>query len=222
MRLGRLVLLALAQILAPAAAVGATSVPSPEAAIDCSDLVELLPAALTEDLVLTATLTTGVELIDPDDLLDPFLASLGLGRDDLCGVSLRYGDDPAMASAGMLLRVRGTGPDLAPGVAAALGERLRAYGHEVSEDHLDVGGWPVSRLSVTATGVTTVLLVAAATPDSVLLTASIELLEAVLPSLARAPSPSVPAGASASPAGVLSPPAEVPAAPSPSVPAGPG
>ena len=37
---------------------------------------------------------SGVAAIDPDELLDPLLASLGRGRPDVCVVAFRYGDAP--------------------------------------------------------------------------------------------------------------------------------
>jgi hypothetical protein len=162
-------------------------------AVDCADLVALLPADLGDGSALRVTPTTGVEGIDPDDLLDPFLASVGASRDDVCGVDVRAGDDAA-GSAALVLRVRGTLPDLAATFAAALAERLRGYGQTVAEDRSDLGGRPVHRLSVTASGATTLVLVAAATPDSVLVTSSDDLLRGLLPWLPGAPAPSASAG----------------------------
>jgi hypothetical protein len=177
-------------------------------AADCADLVALLPADLGDGLELRATPTTGVEGIDPDDLLDPFLASVGASRADVCGVDLRAGDETA-GSAALVLRVRATLPDLADTFAAALAERLRGYGQTVAEDRSDVGGRPVHRLSVTASGATTMVLVAAATPDSVLVTSSDDLLEALLPWLPGAPEPSASAGTTPAGGPIASPAASV-------------
>jgi hypothetical protein len=135
-----------------------------------------------------------VEGIDPDDLLDPLLRSLGRERTDVCGVTLRTADPPRV---GMLLRIRGGGPDLAGALAGALADRLRAYGQVVSTDRFEVGGVPVSRLLVGAAASATPLLVIGVTADSVLLTDSTELAETLVAALSQT-SPSVPSGPPAS------------------------
>jgi hypothetical protein len=182
----------------PAASQAVT--PSPAPAADCTDLVALLPANLGDGSALTATPTVGVQGIDPDDLLDPFLASVGAGRDDVCGVSLRA-DDEAVGSVALLLRVRGSGPGLAATFSAALADRLRGYGRSVAEDDTAIEGSTVHRLTITSSGATTVLLVAAATPDSVVVSPSHDLLAHLLPWLPGAPSASssVPPGPSGGP-----------------------
>ena len=186
-------------------------------AADCRDLAALLPARVGDGIPLTATRTSGVEGIDPDDLLDPFLDSMGLGRSDVCGLSLRTGDDPTDAAA-LLLRVRGARPGLATPFAAAIAKRVRGYGQAVVEDGIDVDGRAVRRLSITASGVATVLLIAAASPDAVLLTESTELLRALLPSLPGEPVPA-PSGEPVASASLVPVPSPGPSQPAPSQPA---
>ncbi len=153
---------------------------SPGVAVDCADLAALLPTQLGDGLGLTVEVVSGVEGFDPDDMLDPFLGSLGLGRQDLCSVGIRYGTPPTELI-GLLVRLRGAGPGVAEGLAAALAERLREYGSEVVEETLETADGVVSRLAISASGDESQLLVGAATTDSVLLTDSEPLLDALLP-----------------------------------------
>lgn len=201
-RPGSVVLVVLMLCLASGVAIAGS--PSPAAspvppgaspAADCSDLAASIPERVGAGLVLQAAPTQGVEGIDPDDLLDPLLRSLGRGRPDVCGVTLRIADP---ARAGMLLRIRDGGPDLAATVAAALAERLRGYGQVVAEDTLQVGEVPVARLLVGPAASATALLVATTAADVVLLTDSTELAEVVLAALPR-PSPIAPWPSPASP-----------------------
>jgi len=164
-------------------------------AVDCSNLAASMSETVGEGGALEATATSGVEGIDPDDLLDPLLRSLGLERTDVCGVTLRTADP---ARVGMLLRFRGGGTDLAKALAVALADRLRSYGQVVREDALQVGGVLVTRLLVGPTTSATPLLVVAATTDSVLLADSPELAEALLAALPHA-SPTPPLGVPMSP-----------------------
>jgi hypothetical protein len=163
---------------------------SPEAPADCADLEGLLPTDLGEGLQLTAEVASGVDGFDPDDMLDPFLGSLALDRDDVCSVGIRYGPTTTELI-GLLVRVRGAGPGLAESLATALEARLREYGNEVTSEPVELAGGPATRLRIVAAGEETVLLVTDAMPDVALLTPSEPLLEAILPVEAdRSPAPS--------------------------------
>ncbi len=179
--------------------VSAPMAPSPgasPASADCSDLAAVVSGGLDDGAGLEATPTTGIEAIDPDDLLDPFLSSLGLGRTDVCGVMLRYGPEPAT---GMLLWIRDAGPGLGPSLATALADRLRGYGQAVAEETLAVSGAPVTRLRIASTGGDSLLLVASFGSGPVLLTGSPALVEVVRAILLGAPFVSPPASPEPSP-----------------------
>lgn len=167
---------------------------SPRGPVDCADLEVLLPTDLGEGLGLTAEVGSGVDGFEPDDMLDPLLGSLGLGRDDVCSVGIRYGSPPTDLI-GLLVRVRGAGPGLAGNLAGALAERLREYGSEVLEETFETPGGSATRLRIHASGTESQLLVTAATTDTALLTGSESLLDALpLPG----PGPSLPASPLAS------------------------
>jgi hypothetical protein len=155
-------------------------------AAHCTDLAAVLPTELADSQALTAEVGEGVAGFDPDDMLDPFLGSLGLDRDDVCSVGIRYGPAATTDLIGLLVRVRGAGPGLAAGLATALAERLREYGNEVTEEAVEGTTGPVTRLRIVASGEETLLLVADATSDSALLSASQALLEVLLPLLPEA------------------------------------
>lgn len=180
--------------MAPAGSPGPSPAPSSAGsspAADCTDLALLLPSELGDGLTLTAEVADDVAGLDPDDLLDPFLRTLGRHRADLCSVSIRYGAEPTDL-VGLLLRVRGAGPGIAKVLAGALAERLREYGGEVSLESVDVPTGSATRLGISASGEETLLLMAAATTDSVLLTPSGMLLEVLLEALPPlAPGPSL-------------------------------
>jgi hypothetical protein len=171
----------------------ATSSPTPSAATtpaDCGQLVGLLPPSL-DDQPLDATATSGVAAIDPDELLDPLLGSLGRARADVCVVAFRYGG-ASRALAGQLLRISGAeSGDLAERFVDALRERLVAYGAQASPSSLQAAGRPVWSLDVTADDQRS-QVVAAQLDDIVLLTTGLDAMDRLLPLLVvdLTPSPS--------------------------------
>lgn len=183
--------LAIALAMAPGAAAAQSPepsvAPSAAAAAACDDLASLLPGEVGDGLALEAEVGEGVDGFDPDDMLDPFLASLGLGREAVCSVGIRYGPTTS-DQIGLLVRVQGAGPGLAEGLATALAERLREYGSEVRQEAVGLPSGPATRLSIVASGDASALLVAAATADAALLTPSEALALALLP-LAADPVP---------------------------------
>ncbi|MEZ4597367.1 MAG: hypothetical protein R3C32_11445 [Chloroflexota bacterium] len=169
----------------PASAIASPASPaapaaSPAAPADCADLEGLLPTSLGEGQELSAEVDVGVDGFDPDDMLDPFLGSLGLDRDDVCSVGIRYGPTTT-DHIGLLVRVRGAGPGLAGRLATALAERLREYGNQVTEEPVGLPTGPATQLRIVATGEETLLFVADAWAGSALLTPSTSLLGALLP-----------------------------------------
>ncbi|MFN8517868.1 MAG: hypothetical protein U0667_00445 [Chloroflexota bacterium] len=178
----------------PSPTPGAAGSPGPAASHEpaaCLDLLDLPPEDLGDDRLLTAEAASGVEDFDPDDMLDPFLASLGLDRDDVCSVGIRYGPAATTDLIGLLVRVRGAGTGLGEGLASALADRLREYGNEVTQESIDVPPKVATRLRIVASGAETQLLVADAASDVALVTPSQELLEALLPLVpAASPQPS--------------------------------
>jgi len=173
---------------APSSAVS----PSPAAVVaDCSAVAALLPASV-DDLTLDATTTSGVAAIDPDELLDPLLASLGRARSDVCVVAFRYGDSPD-ALAGQLLHIAGAAvPDLAARFADALRLQLVAYGAVASPLAVESDGRPIWTLAISADG-THSKIVAAQLDDTLLLTtaqpAMDRLLALLSPTLVKASTP---------------------------------
>ncbi|MBX3029964.1 MAG: hypothetical protein KF809_07370 [Chloroflexi bacterium] len=151
------------------AAVDVSPVPSSSAApiVSCQDLLVALPATMGAGTLRAAT-SRGIEGIDPDDLLDPLLASLGRSRDDLCGV--RFGYPPAAGPTGELLRIRDVAvDDLATRVGGALVARLRSYGAQVTDESVVVGEVTGLSIVVVADGQTSGLTVLGTGPDTVLL-----------------------------------------------------
>jgi hypothetical protein len=141
--------------------------PSSPPMVSCQDLLVALPPVIGDGTLRAAT-SRGVEGIDPDDLLDPLLASLGRNRDDLCGV--RFGYPPATGPTGQLLRIRDVAlDDLATQVGGALATRLRSYGARVADEVVTVDGVPGITLDVLADGQATSLTILAVAPDTVLL-----------------------------------------------------
>jgi hypothetical protein len=188
----------------PASGATTTPVASPAPA-DCTSAAALLPASI-DDRSLQATVTSGVAAIDPDELLDPLLASLGRVRTDVCVVSFRYGDAPG-ALAGGLLRIAGAGvTDLAERFVDAMRERLVAYGAETSPGSVAAGGRTVWSLDVTADGTRSRVL-ATQIGDNVLLTTDVPTMDRLVPLLVvdgtSSPSEAVPSSSAApdSPAG---------------------
>ncbi|MCY7418041.1 MAG: hypothetical protein LH650_06015, partial [Chloroflexi bacterium] len=88
---GLLAIVALANwVAALASSVAAQSpAPSSPSAADCVPVAALLPPRI-DDLVLVSSIVPGVAAIDPEELLDPLLASLGRARWDVCVVVLAY------------------------------------------------------------------------------------------------------------------------------------
>lgn len=190
---------------APPASGAATAPVASPASADCTSAAALLPASI-DDRPLQATVTSGVAAIDPDELLDPLLASLGRARTDVCVVSFRYGDAPGALTGG-LLRITGAGvTDLAERFVDAMRERLVAYGAEASPGSVAAGGRTVWSLHVTADGTRSRVLATQA-GDDVLLTTDIPTMDRLVPLLVAdatpSPSAAVPSSwaAPASPAG---------------------
>lgn len=166
---------------------------SPRPPADCAGLGALLPGDLGDGLALTVEVAAGVAGFEPEDMLDPFLGALGLGRDDVCSVGIRYGE-PNPERIALLVRVRDAGPGLAERLAAALAERLRAYGNEVTAEASEVAGAAAQLLRISASGSETVLVLVDAMEDTALVSTSPELLAELLPLVPRpsgvpAPSP---------------------------------
>jgi len=177
------------------------------AVADCSAAVGMLPQTV-DDQPLDATITEGVAAIDPDELLDPLLASLGRTRADVCVVAFRYGDAPD-APAGQLLRIAGAAvTDLAQRFLDALRERLVAYGAQADRASVEAGGRTVQALDVSAEGDRSQVAVAQL-GDVLLLTTGVDALDRLLPLLAAAPGSSPieagPTSSSAVPAPSMAP-----------------
>ncbi len=135
---------------APTPSDAAPSVPDAAGPVDCGSLAALLPSTL-EGRAVTITVSPGISAIDPDDLLDPLLASLGRTRDDVCVVAFQYGEGQAMA--GRLLHIEGAAiPDLAGRFVLALRDRLVEYGAMASAAPTDAAGEPTWQLRITAGG----------------------------------------------------------------------
>lgn len=109
--------------------------PSPAASTapgsaDCGSVAARLPAEI-DGVPVEQGITAGVAAIDPDELLDPLLVSLGRMRSDVCLVDFHAGKG-AGALAGQVLRIAGVDvSDLAERFSSAIGARLRAYGAQV-------------------------------------------------------------------------------------------
>ncbi len=125
--------------------------PSSPSAADCVPVAAVLPPRI-DDLVLVSNIVPGVAAIEPEELLDPLLGSLGRARSDVCVVVLAYGSGSAAVS-GQLLHIQGASvPDLAARFSDAVQERLVAYGAGAVSTVSEVDGRPVWSLVVTAQG----------------------------------------------------------------------
>jgi hypothetical protein len=160
---------------------------------DCGPVAATLPGAIAGQPA-QVTITQGVAAIDPDELLDPWLAVLGRSRGDVCLVAFRYGDGHD-AIAGQLLRVAGADADtndLGGDLAAALRDRLVSYGAQATLSLVDVDGDPVWRLAITADGQPSDVLVYQL-GDTLLMTFGLDsmglMLAALRPAGSPAPSP---------------------------------
>lgn len=179
-----------ARAQSPAPLSPSPSVPPPSptgspAVADCSSAIGMLPQTV-DDQPLDATMTEGVAAIDPDELLDPLLASLGRTRTDVCVVAFRYGDAPD-GLAGQLLRIAGAAvTDLAQQFLDALRERLVAYGAQADRASVEAGGRIVQTLDVTAEGERSQVVVAQL-GDVLLLTTGVDAMDRLLPLLAAGP-----------------------------------
>jgi hypothetical protein len=132
----------------PVASPAATPAATPA---DCASASALLPPVI-DDLSVVTTTTPGVLAIDPEELLDPLLVSLGRSRTDVCVVVFRYGSG-AGALVGQLLHISGADvPDLAGRFTDALRDRLVAYEGEAVASVIAIDGQPVWSLDVTASG----------------------------------------------------------------------
>lgn len=153
---------------------------------DCGPIAARLPAEIDGGRV-EHNITAGVAAIDPDELLDPLLASLGRMRSDVCLVDVHAGEGPD-ALAGQLLHIAGVDvPDLAERFSTAIGARLRAYGAQVLATTVEVGGRTLPVLEVTAAGQPSQIL-AAQLGDAVLIATTPGAMRRLLPVLGGDPS----------------------------------
>ncbi len=181
----------------PAASLPSIPTASPAPA-DCGAAAALLPRTI-DDQQLRTTITEGIAAIDPDDLLDPLLASLGRSRDDVCLVAFRFGTG-SDSLAGELLRIAGADTTgLGERFAAALRDRLETYGAQASASPVWVDGEPAWQLGVVADGQASDIVIDQL-GDTLLLTSGLDSLRRLVPLLAAdgAPPPS-PSAVPASP-----------------------
>jgi len=191
-----------AQSLHPSGAVAASAPPSPgtlasASPADCTAAAALLPRTVDRQH-LDAVTSGGVSAIDPDELLDPLLGSLGRSRADVCVVAFRYGAQ-ADALAGQLVRIQGVHvDDLAQQFLDAIRAQLVAYGAQASPASDVEGG--VWTLDVSAGGQRS-HVVATQLGDVLLVTSDAAAMDRLLPLLALVatsspapgePSPSTP------------------------------
>ncbi len=186
-------------VMAQTPAASLPSIPTASPALaDCGAVAAILPRTI-DDQQLHMTITEGVAAIDPDDLLDPLLASLGRTRDDVCLVAFRFGAGSG-SLAGELLRIAGADTTgLGERFAAALHDRLVAYGARASASPADIDGAPAWQLGVVAGGQASDIVIDQL-GDTLLLTSGLDALRRLLPLLAAdgAPLPS-PSAVPASP-----------------------
>lgn len=161
--------------------------PSTPPVVSCQDLLIALPPVIGDGTLRAAT-SRGVEGIDPDDLLDPLLASLDRTRDDVCGV--RFGYPPADGPTGQLLRIRDVAlEDLATQIGVALAAQLRSYGAQVVDESVTVEGVPGITLSVLADDQSSGLTILTVAPDTVLLVSAGTDPSTLLEALVKASTP---------------------------------
>ena len=190
----------------PAASPSASPVASATPA-DCTPAAARLPRSV-DHLRLDATISAGVSAIDPDELLDALLGSLGRTRADVCVVAFRYGG-ATDSLAGQLLRIAGVRvTDLAERFVDALRDRLVAYGAQASPASVEDGGGSdggrIWTLDITAGGQRS-QVVATQLEDILLVTSDVAAMNRLRPLLVVGVAPSPSGVAPAPSAGMPSP-----------------
>jgi len=186
----------------PAASPSASPVASATPA-DCTPAAARLPRSV-DHLRLDATISAGVSAIDPDELLDALLGSLGRTRADVCVVAFRYGG-ATDSLAGQLLRIEGVRvTDLAERFVDALRDRLVAYGAQASPASAQDGGGSIWTLDITAGGQRS-QVVATQLEDILLVTSDVAAMNRLRPLLVVGVAPSPSGVAPAPSAGMPSP-----------------
>ena len=141
----------LAIVLLASSVAAQSPAPSSPSVTDCVPVAAVLPPRI-DDVVLVSSIVPGVAAIDPEELLDPLLASLGRARSDVCVVVLAYGSGSTAVS-GQLLHIQGASvSDLAARFSDAVRERLIGYGAGAVSTVSYLAGQKVWSLDVTTQG----------------------------------------------------------------------